>query len=69
MWADAAVYVDPDDEQGLVEIVTTLAGDEVLRRDLAARALAHAASYTPERMARGYIDVYRRLPVPVGGAR
>lgn len=63
VWGDAALYVHPCDDDGLVQAVRRLAGDDVRRARLAASARERAATYTAERTARGYLDVYARLPV------
>jgi glycogen(starch) synthase len=68
VWADAALYIDPDDAEGLEAVLTELTGDPRLVDDLGRRARARARTFTPERTARGYLDVYRHLPVAAGGA-
>ena len=69
VWADAAVYVDPDDDVALAVAINRLASDDVLRGVLGDSARRRAASYAPDAMARGYLDVYARLPVRAGGGR
>jgi glycosyltransferase involved in cell wall biosynthesis len=60
-WENAALFVDPEDP-GQLEIATkTLISDATYRERMARRAKARALSYTPERMAEGYMDVYRAL--------
>jgi glycosyltransferase involved in cell wall biosynthesis len=61
VWGDAALYVDPEDDDGLAATLTLLIEDPELRTKLAARALVRARTYTPERMADAYLDVYERL--------
>jgi glycosyltransferase involved in cell wall biosynthesis len=61
VWGDAATYVAPEDEQALLEAIERLIDDQDLRRAMAAAALARAASYTAERMARRYLALYREL--------
>jgi glycogen(starch) synthase len=61
VWADAALYVDPDDDEALAAALALLIEEPRLRGDLAARALARAREYTPERMAAAYADAYERL--------
>ena len=63
VWGDAAVYVDPDDDDALAAALALLIEERALREDLAARALARARTYTPERMASAYADAYERLTV------
>ena len=61
VWGDAAVFVDPADDEALEHALALLIGDESRRRDLAARARKRARRYTPERMASAYMEVYERL--------
>jgi len=72
LWADAAIYVRPDDEAGLREAIVKLADDPDLRAEIAARANLRARLFTPARNARAMRDVYetiilaRRAPVLTG---
>lgn len=50
---DAAVLVDPHDEEAITEALQRLADDADLRRQLATLGLAHAAQFTWEMTARG----------------
>jgi glycosyltransferase involved in cell wall biosynthesis len=61
VWGDAALYVDPGDDEALATALRILIDEPELRRDLAGRALERARSYTPERMAAAYLDLYRGL--------
>ncbi|MDB4934468.1 MAG: glycosyl transferase family 1 [Labilithrix sp.] len=61
IWADAAAYVAPDDDEALAIALDRFACDEDLRREYAERAAARAALFTPERMAEGTVAVYARL--------
>jgi glycosyltransferase involved in cell wall biosynthesis len=61
VWADAALYVDPDDDDALAAALTLLIEEPALREDLAGRALERARRFTPQRMASAYTDVYERL--------
>jgi glycosyltransferase involved in cell wall biosynthesis len=58
VWGDAALFVAPDDAGQLAAALRTLAADDAYRADLGARARARALTYTPERMAAGYLDAY-----------
>jgi glycogen(starch) synthase len=61
IWEDAAIYVAPDDEPGLraaLELVMTSPG---LREDLGRRARDRANTFSHQRMAAGYLAVYRDL--------
>ena len=70
LWGDAARFVRPDDERGLVEAISELASDEESRDRLAAEANLRARLYTPARNARVMSDLYetmiqaRRIPLP-----
>jgi glycosyltransferase involved in cell wall biosynthesis len=61
VWGDAAWFVDPRDPANIRMGLHTLASDDALREDLAARARQRAARYTPERMASTYLYLYREL--------
>jgi glycogen synthase len=61
VWEDAALYVDPGDDDSLAAALQLLIAEPVLREELGAAALDRARTYTPERMAAGYLDLYRRL--------
>ncbi len=50
---DAAEICDPDDIPGFSAILTRLANDEALRRNLARAGVVRASHYTTERMAAG----------------
>jgi glycosyltransferase involved in cell wall biosynthesis len=60
VWDDAALYVEPDDDEALAAAVE-LALD---MPDLGVRARDRACRYTPGRMAAGYLDLYERLLSP-----
>jgi glycogen(starch) synthase len=66
VWGDAALFVDPDDHLALTDALRRVAGDVALRGDLAERAHDRASTFTPERTAAGYLDVYSSLPVAAG---
>jgi glycosyltransferase involved in cell wall biosynthesis len=61
VWGDAACYVPPDDAAMLEAEARCLIDDAALRRRMAARARSRALSFTPERMARGYLSAYRTI--------
>jgi glycosyltransferase involved in cell wall biosynthesis len=63
VWGDAALYVEPRDDEELERALRRLIADKALRVDLARAARDRAAKYTPERMAEAYLDVYERLLV------
>ena len=61
IWGAAACYVPPDDRQALYETLKHLLDDEVLRARMVARAMTRARQFTPHRLARQYMDLYRQL--------
>lgn len=68
VWGDAALFVDPDDEQGLVAEVGRLTGDARLLTAMAGRARRRALEFAPERCGREYFAVYQGLRVAAGDA-
>jgi glycogen synthase len=58
VWGDAAVFVHPDDEEGLREAIEQLIADRDAREALAQRARQRALAFSPSRMARLYRSVY-----------
>jgi glycogen(starch) synthase len=61
VWGEAALYVDPADDEALATALRLLIDERAMRADLAQRALDRARTYTPERMADAYVDLYERL--------
>ena len=61
VWGDAAVFVDPADDDALAAALASLAADREARDDFARRARARALTYAPARMASSYHGVYERL--------
>jgi glycogen(starch) synthase len=61
IWADAAVYVDPDDPDALEGAVMKLIGDSEYRREMGGLARERAGLYTAAGMAAGYKAIYREL--------
>ncbi len=62
VWGDAAAYVHPDDEDGLVAVLRDLSADPDQAARRGADARARAARYHPAATAAAYLDAYRRLP-------
>jgi len=60
-WEAAAIFVGPEDTAALESALSGLTGNEHRRRRLAAKARERAVSFTPERMAAGYLRAYSRL--------
>jgi len=61
VWGDAALYAATDDTDALREAIGRLISDSALRREMSTRALTRAQTYTPERMADGYLAAYKTL--------
>jgi glycosyltransferase involved in cell wall biosynthesis len=61
VWGDAALFVDPGDDDALASALELLIADDGRRRDLGARARRRALPYSTERMARAYVHLYERL--------
>jgi glycosyltransferase involved in cell wall biosynthesis len=59
IWGDAALHVDPTDEDAIAEAITILARSPERRAELSRRARARAALYPASKMAAGLLDVYR----------
>jgi glycosyltransferase involved in cell wall biosynthesis len=58
LWEDAAVFVDPEDDDELAFVLDLLAERPERRFTLARRARRRARCYTPKAMAAGYLCVY-----------
>jgi glycosyltransferase involved in cell wall biosynthesis len=63
IWGKAALYVRPDDAEGLAAAVQRLAGDPRVRLDMAARARRRAERFTAARMVARYGAAYEALLV------
>jgi glycogen synthase len=61
VWGDAAVYVDPFDDGALLSALERLLADHQERARLARAARDRALSFSRERMAAAYLDLYERL--------
>lgn len=59
IWVDAAIFVDPADDQALADSVTALAEEPELRAELAERARARASLYPAAKLGAGMLEVYR----------
>jgi glycosyltransferase involved in cell wall biosynthesis len=66
VWGEAAVYVDPDDEAGLVRTLNGLISDAPARAELAGRARRRAEELGPDRMAAAYHRVYTAVAATSG---
>jgi glycosyltransferase involved in cell wall biosynthesis len=61
VWGDAALFVHPDDGDGLAETLRGLMADPARRERQATRARARALTFTPRRMAEAYLELYAAL--------
>ena len=58
--AGAALLFDPTDLHAMAKAILRINDDAELRRDLAAKGLARAKAFSWEKMAREYINIYKR---------
>ena len=61
IWHDAALFVHPEDHEHIRATLVELIANTSLREDFSRRARKRAGSFTPERMARAYLDTYTKL--------
>ncbi len=61
VWGEAALFIPPDDPDALRRALCRLIQDAGLREEMARRARTRARTYTPERMASGYLAAYHSL--------
>jgi glycosyltransferase involved in cell wall biosynthesis len=61
IWNDAATFVPPDNANALARAIGLLAADPLKRATMAARAQTRAAEFSPDRMAREYLDLYLEM--------
>lgn len=61
VWQDSAWFVWPDDYEGLEKAINTLIEDDDLRIENAKKVRKRALYFTPEKMARGYMALYKNL--------
>jgi glycosyltransferase involved in cell wall biosynthesis len=61
LWGDTALYVAPDDVAAFSDALLRLIGDVKLRGALAHAARTRALRYSPERMAREYLEAYANI--------
>jgi glycosyltransferase involved in cell wall biosynthesis len=65
VWEDAALYVDPRDDDELAGAVQRLIDDDATRERLATAARRRAQRFSPERMANDFCALYARLALQV----
>ncbi|MGN6370846.1 MAG: glycosyltransferase family 4 protein [Phycisphaerae bacterium] len=61
IWRDCAIYVPPENVRELVQALRYLIHDSGERARLAGMARLRAREFSPERMAKGYMQAYRKL--------
>ncbi|WP_221931021.1 glycosyltransferase family 4 protein [Telmatospirillum sp. J64-1] len=66
LWEGCAVFVDPDDHEGLQAALSELTADPVRREDLGQAARLRATRYSAARMADSYAALYAGLGMSVG---
>jgi glycogen synthase len=64
VWGDAALFVQPDDDEAIAAALTLLCADHGLRGELAVRARQRARRYTPAAMADALLRVYAAARTP-----
>lgn len=70
VWGDIAHYVAPGDDDALADACRRLISDRRLLADSGRRARERALTFTPDRTARGYLEIYTRVrrAADAGGA-
>lgn len=58
---DAAIYVDPDDEDAMIEIMEQFEQQTLKKSDYSERCIAQASKFSWERCAEQTIEVYKQL--------
>jgi glycogen(starch) synthase len=61
IWRDAALFVPPDQADALSNTLERVIRDPALCSLMSKRARRRALTFSVERMARGYMDLYRRV--------
>jgi glycogen synthase len=61
IWGNAALFVEPDDHESLLETLVYLIEKRESRLTMANRAAMRARRFAPAQMAREYLDVYQQL--------
>lgn len=59
IWADSAVFVDPNDRPALRREIQVLISNPERRETMAKRAMQRASTYSVQRMTEGYLKAYR----------
>lgn len=61
IWGDAAVFVEPDDQEAIAYAINALIGDSSVRSAFATRAYTRALEFTSQRMVASYLEAYQDL--------
>lgn len=61
IWADAAIYVNPDDETHIAFEVNRIMKDNAFRMEMGDRAQARAMRYTLDNMLNDYVSLYQQV--------
>ena len=61
LWADAAIFVAPGDDEALYKALAGLAKDPEARAALVRRSITRSLEYTLDRMTNRYLEIYQRL--------
>jgi glycogen synthase len=61
IWGEAALFVRPEDPEHIRATLVELIAHPFLREDFSRRARKRAGSFTPEQMARAYLEIYAKL--------
>ncbi|MFP4012742.1 MAG: glycosyltransferase family 4 protein [Chitinispirillaceae bacterium] len=61
LWEDCALFVDPGDTDALQSTILTFIDQPWLRREYSERARKRALQFTPDKMARAYVQLYSEL--------
>jgi glycogen synthase len=61
VWEDCAIFVRPDDAEGLESVLQRLMDNDRDREKLARKARERALTYAPQHMACDYLDLYEGL--------
>ena len=64
LWDGAALFVDPRDDQGFASAINHLLDNADERERLGEAARQRARQYSPQRTARGMVDIYARVLQP-----
>jgi glycosyltransferase involved in cell wall biosynthesis len=61
IWADTAMYFDPNKEEEVLKVLQQLIEDKELRDQLTKKSMKRAEIFTEEAMASNYFEVYKNL--------